>query len=133
MIVVDVNVIAYLLIAGEHTETSEALYRADAEWAAPLLWRSEWRSVLRGYLRRGDLTLPAAIERTEAAQRLVRTREYPVDDAQVLQLSMHAPCSAYHCEYVALAETLDVPLVTNDRDVLDAFPKRATSPRTYLA
>ena len=133
MIVVDVNVIAYLLIVGEHTKTSEALYRADPEWAAPLLWRSEWRSILGGYLRRGQLTLSDAIERVETAQRLVRAREYGVDDALVLQLIMQSTCSAYDCEYVALAETLNVPLITNDLDVLDAFPKRAISPRVYLA
>ena len=133
MIVVDVNVIAYLLIDGEHTSTSEALFRADPEWAAPLLWRSEWRSILGGYLRRGHLTLVGAIERTAVARQLVQGREHPVDDALVVQLATQSPCSAYDCEYVALAEILDVSLVTNDRAVLDAFPKRAVSPRVFLA
>lgn len=55
MIVVDVNVIAYLLIDGPETPNVEDLLVWDAEWAVPLLWRSEWRSVLAGYLRRGDL------------------------------------------------------------------------------
>jgi predicted nucleic acid-binding protein len=131
VIVVDVHVLAYLLIEGEHTKASEALYRRDPEWAAPLLWRSEWRALLRGYQRRGLLTLPGAIQRAEAARRLVRGREYPVDDTLPLELAMRSPCSARDCEYVALAETLDVPLVTNDRDVLDAFPKRAVRPEAF--
>jgi len=132
VIVIDVNVIAYLLIEGEHTRTSRALYRADPEWTAPLLWRSEWRSVLSGYLRRGQLTLPEAMGRTWLAQALVKGREHVVDDNLVLKLVAESACSAYDCEYVALAETLDLPLVTNDRDVLDSFPKRAITPRTYL-
>ncbi|MGE0158643.1 MAG: type II toxin-antitoxin system VapC family toxin [Gemmatimonadales bacterium] len=132
MIVVDVSVVAYLLIEGEHTPAAEALYRTDPEWAAPLVWRSEWRSVLRGYLRRGHLTLAGALERTGAAQRLTRGREYPVDDALVLELMSESTCSATSCEYLALAETLDVPLVTNDREVLEAFPKRAVSPSAHV-
>ncbi len=133
MIVVDVHVLAYLLIEGDHTKAAEALYRTDREWAAPLVWRSELRALLRGYMRRGLLTLPGAIERTEAARRLVQGREYPVDDTLTLELAMRSPCSPRDCEYVALAESLDVLLVTNERDVLDAFPKRAVRPEAYGA
>jgi predicted nucleic acid-binding protein len=63
----------------------------------------------------------------------VQGREYPVDDALALELAVRSPCSARDCEYVALAEALDVPLVTNDRDVLDAFPSRAVRPAAFAA
>jgi predicted nucleic acid-binding protein len=84
-------------------------------------------------MRRGLLTLPGAIERTEAARRLVQGREYPIDDTLALELAMRSACSARDCEYLALAEALDVTLVTNDRQVLDAFPKRASSPAALIA
>jgi predicted nucleic acid-binding protein len=57
VIVVDSNVIAYLYLAGEHTAAAEALMQRDGKWAAPLLWRSEMRDILAGYLRRGTLSL----------------------------------------------------------------------------
>jgi predicted nucleic acid-binding protein len=131
VIVADVNLIAYLLIVGQGTEDAEAVFRTDPEWAAPLLWRSEWRNVLAGYLRREQLDRSEVMERLDAAEALVRRREYLVDGARVIDLVAASPCSAYDCEYVALAEALDVPLVTADRALLDAFPDRAVAPADF--
>jgi predicted nucleic acid-binding protein len=131
VIVADVNLIAYLWITGEHTAAAEAVLAADHEWAAPLLWRSEWRNVLAGYLRRGELDLAGALERVAAAEAMVRGREYLVEAAPVLELVGRSPCSAYDCEYVALARQLGVPLVTSDRRILAAFAETAVSPGDF--
>lgn len=133
MIVVDVNVVAYLLIDGEHTAESEALLAADPEWAAPLLWRSEWRNVLAGYLRRGAIDRGAAEGGLREAERLVRGREYLPEGSRVLGLVVSSSCSAYDCEYVAVAEALGVPLLTYDRAVRAAFPDVAVSLEEFLA
>lgn len=133
MIVVDVNVIAYLLIDGEHTRQAEALHATDPEWAAPLLWRSEWRNVLAGYLRRGELDPTGAREHLDAAKALVHHGEYLVDDETVMDLVLISECSAYDCEYAALAAALQIPLVTFDRRLREAFPDRVTSVEAFLA
>jgi predicted nucleic acid-binding protein len=132
VIVADVNLVAYLWITGEHTEAAEAVLAMDPEWAAPLLWRSEWRNVLAGYLRRGELDVAGALERAAAAEALLRGREYVVEAASVLELVARSPCSAYDCEYVALARQLGVPLVTSDRRILAAFAGTAVSPRDFI-
>ena len=61
MIVVDTNVLAYLLIPGKFTESAEKLLTIDSEWAAPVLWRSELRNVLATYVRAGKLELIDAV------------------------------------------------------------------------
>jgi predicted nucleic acid-binding protein len=45
----------------------------------------------------------------------------------VLQLVSTSHCSAYDCEFVAAAQLLAVPLVTEDRAILMAFPDLARS------
>lgn len=128
MIVVDVNLVAYLLIEGERTAAAEAVLRQDAEWAAPFLWRSEWRNVLAGFVRRGELDGFGARERLREAEALLLGREFLPDGERVLELAEASSCSAYDCEYVAVAESLGVPLVTSDRRILADFPAVAVAP-----
>ena len=60
MIVVDTNVLAYLYLPTEFTAHAEALLERDPEWVAPVLWRSEFRSILAGYMRRKAMTFDDA-------------------------------------------------------------------------
>lgn len=125
MIVVDSNVVAYLYLPGDYTEAAEALLGHDADWAAPLLWRSEFRNILAGYMRRRTLTLEMACDLQREAESLLAGAEHEVDSRQVLELVRDSACSAYDCEFVALAMTLGVKLVTMDAKLLKAFPKHA--------
>lgn len=125
MIVVDSNVIAYLYLAGEHTAAAEALMQRDDKWAAPLLWRSEMRNILAGYLRRGTLSLDQTLAIQSEAEDLLRGAEYEVSSAAVLELVAAGDCTAYDCEFVAVARHLGTRLVTMDAKLLKAFPKVA--------
>jgi len=127
MIVVDSNVVAYLLLGGEKTPGARLAFRKDPVWAAPLLWRSEFRNVLAAYLRCGTLTLSDALEMMGEAETLFRGAEYSVDSGQVLKLVSESGCSAYDCEFVALAQQLGVSLLTSDAEILKEFPQTATS------
>ena len=131
MIVVDTNVIAYLFIPGSHSRASKALLQTDTRWAAPLLWRSEFRNVLATYLRQGHITLDQALFLAEEAEYLMKGREYTIPSSKVLSLVNDSQCSAYDCEFVALAQDLNTKLVTSDRKILKAFPKVAVSLERY--
>lgn len=122
MIVVDSNVLAYLYLPGDYTDAAEALLESDPNWSAPALWRSEFRNILAGYLRRGSLTFPQAYELQREAEDLMRGAEYEVDSLNVLELVRDSECSAYDCEFVALAIKLGTKLVTMDSKLLRSFP-----------
>lgn len=127
MIVADTNLLAYLLIESRYTAAAERVFERDAEWAAPPLWRSELRSVLVGRLRRGDIGAPEAAAVMATAAAVVAGREYLVESARVFALAAASTCSAYDCEFVALAQALTVPLVTADAAILRAFPRIAVT------
>ena len=125
MIVVDTNVTAYLWLPGDLTPAAEQALSSDPDWAVPLLWRSEFRSVLAGAVRNRRLTIDRATAIAAAAEDQLRGREFAVESSEVLALSSRSGCSTYDCEFVALAQALGVALVTNDREVLQAFSKLA--------
>jgi len=132
MIVVDTNIISYFYITGEHSQLSEKLLTYDAEWAAPALWLSEFRNVLALYLRKNILNLDDIMSITHQAEKLLLESTYEVSSAQVLELVNNSRCSAYDCEFVALAKHLNTPLITTDKKILQEFPKIAMTVDAYI-
>jgi predicted nucleic acid-binding protein len=131
MIVADTNVIAYLFIPGVHTELAEDALRRDPDWATPLLWRSEFRNVLAGYLRRKLVTFDIVLQIMEQAESLLKKLEHSVSSFKVLELVNRSKCSAYDCEFVALAQDLNVPLITTDNQILNSFPEITDSLKSF--
>ena len=127
MIVVDTNILAYLYLPGDFTQRAEALMTQDADWVAPTLWRSEFRNILAGFMRRGTLTFEQAYAIQREAEALLSGREYEMDSYDVLALVRKSDCSAYDCEFVALAVRLGIRLVTMDKKLLRGFPGEAVS------
>ena len=125
MIVVDTNVVAYLYLPGEHSAAAESLLERDCAWAAPVLWKSEFRNMLAGYMRRGDLTFDQACSVQLEAESLLADSSFDTDSRGVLALVRDSDCSAYDCEFVALAARLETRLVTMDKKLLRAFPQLA--------
>jgi len=132
VIVVDSNVIAYCWINGPLTALAQRVRVKDPDWHVPILWRSEMRSVLTGYLRDGSLTEPQIVRIMEAAEDALTGSEHLVPSASVFETAGKSRLSAYDCEFVALASVLAVSLVTTDKAVLKAFPKRALTMEAFL-
>lgn len=132
MIVVDATVLIDLLGEGAPKAAVAAVLGADPCWAVPLLWRSEVANALATRMRHGHLSVDEALIRFEAVSRAVAGQEYPVPPDRVLRACAASGCTAYDCEYVVLAESLGVPLVTDDRQVLKAFPGLAVTPEAFV-
>jgi len=133
VIVVDTNLLVYLYVRGQRTAQAEAVVFRDPAWVAPLLWRSEFRNTLAGLVRRREIVLEDALRMVNDAERRMIGSEFSVVSDHVLRLATQSRCSAYDCEFVALAHDLGIPFVTADREVLGAFPSTAVSPADFAA
>ena len=129
MIVVDTNVIAYLLIRGERSEAMDRLQDLDPEWVAPRLWLDEFLNVLSTYERDGAIGSGQAVELLDDALALMEGGSYEVPPERVLTVARRTGCSGYDSQYVALAEDLGLRFYTCDRRILQRCPDLAVEPR----
>ncbi len=127
MIVVDTSIIAYLYLSSSKSPLAEKLLLIDSVWQVPRLWRSEFRSVVSLYLRKGLLQYDDVLILLHEAEDLLKNNEYDIPSSDIMLLVRSSQCSAYDCEFVALAKCLTVPLVTEDKKRLKAFPETAIS------
>jgi predicted nucleic acid-binding protein len=125
MIVVDVNVLVYFWLPDTLSPIAKACHAQDPDWAAPLLWRSEFCNVLAHYLRKNLINMSAAKAAYQNAVITLKNQEYPLGVEEVLNLVSKSDCTSYDCEYVALAQRLGVKLVTKDAKLIKQFPQVA--------
>ncbi len=122
MIVVDTNVIVYLMVEGEKTGIAQLTYQQDSIWAVPSLWRHEFLNVLATLVRQDGIMVGDAIDIWQRSTRLFTPGECDVDMIRALRVASQHNISAYDAQYVALAMELGVPYVTEDQQLLKTFP-----------
>jgi len=121
MVVVDTNVLAYLLIAGDRTKEAQSLYERDSDWRSDAFILIEFSNILATYQRLGSLSRnQAASLLKEAERRLQHLITLPHITA--LQTAQHFAISAYDARFVAVAEMLGTKLVTEDIKLRTAAP-----------
>ncbi len=131
MIVADTNLIVYLFITGDQTSLAQTVLHKDPHWIVPPLWQSEFRNVLAAYIRRG-MTLPQAKQIMEDALQTLENRAIVPSNERVFDLITESDCTAYDCEFVALARQLGIQLVTADKQLLEQFPDCAISLEEFV-
>lgn len=129
MIGVDTSVLVPLFIPQVGSEASERLLRADEQWVAPVLWRSEFANLLWKYVKHRGMPTATALAALAQARDLMLDQEYELGLDDVLLLAIDSGCTAYDCEYVALAKRLGLRLATRDKQLLLTFPELTFRPQ----
>jgi predicted nucleic acid-binding protein len=132
VIVVDTNVICYRWMSSANSAAAETALAKDPHWIAPLLWRSEFRNIVALAIRKQALTINAAQEIVRRAEASFERTEFAVSSDAVLQLVARSNCTAYDCEFIALAHAEGVQLITTDRQILREFPEVAISLERFV-
>jgi predicted nucleic acid-binding protein len=127
VLVVDANVVAYLLVQGDKTAQARELWELNSEWVAPRLLAYELTNVFAVLVRQGDLAPSAACEGLKSGLAVVRFLEQDADPGRVLEIAAKLRLSAYDACYLAAAEMMQTPLVTEDTALLRAAPEIARS------
>ncbi|MGE0873490.1 MAG: type II toxin-antitoxin system VapC family toxin [Burkholderiales bacterium] len=121
MILVDTNVLAYLLIEGDKTAGAQALYERDPDWRSEGFILIEFSNIIATYRRGGALTAAAAAGLlADAEQILTGTLNLP--HAQALDLAAEFGVSAYDARFLGAARSLHTRLVTEDVRLRRAAP-----------
>ncbi len=128
MIVTDASAIAELLLARPRAGAIRAALSAHTELHVPEHFHVEVLSVLRRYSIRRELSELRATE-ARAALAELRTLTYPVIELAEAIWSLRERLTAYDAAYLALAQRLDVSLITLD----DGLARTAASEGCPLA
>lgn len=126
-VVVDANVVVYMLLEGEKSAEARLLCETCPDWVCPTILRHEVMNVWTTYERAGGVSREGCLALTEASMALLRGRELEVDPVTAVRVAMDLVISAYDAEYVAAAMALQAVLVTEDREVLEKAGSVAVS------
>jgi predicted nucleic acid-binding protein len=132
MLVVDTNIVAYLLIEGDRTKQAQALYAKDSDWRSEAFLLVEFSNVLATYRRLRALSG----EQTETllTEAATRVRELlSVPNLRALRCAERFAVSAYDARFLAAADTLGTKLVTEDAKLRAAAPGLTRSLAQALA
>jgi predicted nucleic acid-binding protein len=121
MVVVDTNVLAYLLIEGDRTAQAQALYARDPDWRSESFLLVEFSNMLATYVRGRRLQRDTAKELLASAERTL-TGTVNLPHSRALEVAMEFGVSAYDARFLAAAEGLGVRLVTEDAKLWQAAP-----------
>jgi predicted nucleic acid-binding protein len=119
VIVSDSSAVAELLLALPRADAIRSALSEHAELHVPEHFHIEVVSVLRRYSIRGELSELRAAEALTALVAL-RTLTYPVIELLEPIWEMRARLSTYDAAYLALAQSLNVELITLDSGLAKA-------------
>ena len=126
MVLVDTNVLAYLMLEGDRTSAAQELFERDADWRSEAFIMVEFSNVLTTYVRTKVLSRDQGLKLLAGAEKLVPVLT-SVQNARALEVATQFGLSAYDARFVALAIQMKVKLVTEDAKLRAAVPSWTVS------
>jgi len=133
MVVVDTNIIAPLYVRSARTDTVEELFARDAVWRTEPLALIELSNVLITYERSRYITAGTARDCLNRAAAFLQPHFFRVSHQAALEAALDYRVTAYDARFLALAQQLDSPLVTEDARLRAAAPALTQSLAEALA
>jgi predicted nucleic acid-binding protein len=121
VVLVDTNIIAYLMIRGDRTAAAQQLFERDSDWCSEAFVMVEFSNVIATYVRTGALTQAQGTKLLAESQAHLPTLQSVVN-TQALETAMQFGISAYDARFISLARQLKVKLITEDTKLRVAVP-----------
>jgi len=132
MIVVDANILVYRVVEGQKTPLTLRVQEMDGDWKVSPLWKYEFGNALALMIHQGHLTAKMGAQLLETGMMAFEPCETKVDPDLALSLSVEKKISFYDAQYLALAKSLGVSLVTEDKALRKAGVGLAVSMDEFL-
>jgi predicted nucleic acid-binding protein len=132
VVLVDTNVLAYLLIDGDHTAAAQDLYTRDSDWQSEAFVLVELTNILTTYTRTGAL-LPEQGTRLLAEAETLLSPLPSVSNQEAYETATEFGISAYDARFITLARQMKSKLVTEDAKLRKAVPDWTVSLADTLA
>jgi predicted nucleic acid-binding protein len=133
MLLVDTNVVVYLLIDGDYTEAAQELRTRDPDWRSEAFLLVEFTNVLVSSIARKRTTLSLAQDVLATAAALFDGKLGRIPAPSVLAIAARHRVSAYDARFLALADQLGCRLVTEDARLRSTAPALTQSLAEALA
>jgi predicted nucleic acid-binding protein len=132
VVVVDTNVLAYLLIEGDRTKAAQDLYAKDPDWQSEAFVLVELTNILTTYTRTGALTREQVTKLLAEAEALFSSL-LSVPHQEAYETAVEFSISAYDARFIALARHIKSKLITEDAKLRKAVPDWTVSLSDTLA
>jgi predicted nucleic acid-binding protein len=133
MLLVDTDIVAYLLIDGDYTDGAQQLRIRDSDWRSEAFLLVEFTNVLASSIARKRMTLSSAEDFLVKATALFDGKLARIPHASVLAIAARYRVSASDARFLALADQLGSRLVTEDAGLRAAAPRLTQSIAEALA
>jgi len=133
VLLVDTNIVAYLLIDGDHTEAAQELRRRDPDWRSEAFLLVEFTNLLASSIATKRMSNKLAEDILSEAITLLDGKLVRIPHPSVLPIAVRYRVTAYDARFLALAFRLGSRLVTQDAKLCSAAPALTQSLAEALA